>query len=317
MHQLCSSLNTMGVEALMAYYPVNDSVEQHPGYAKMQVPYVQLGQIAGSFDGWVILPETYTKGIDAFKRAHIVLWWLSVDNYVFDHLTLAQRVVKKTTDKKDPYRYFDFEKDRRRAEFSDGRILHLVQSYYAKDFLLRAGVDSAKIKYLSDYLDDVFSVAASRERTLSKQDIVLYNPKKMGKITNELLRMDVSYELKPIQNMTPDQVREAMMNAKVYIDFGGHPGMDRMPREAAACGCCVITGKRGAAANEVDVPIPARYKFDDNGDARDVSKEIERICENYYEARADFETYRRDILSEKEKFQSDLKSVVNEWKIGR
>lgn len=29
-----------------------------------------------------------------------------------------------------------------------------------------------------------------------------------------------------------------MRKAKVYIDFGFHPGKDRIPREAVMCGAC-------------------------------------------------------------------------------
>ncbi|KAL3809235.1 hypothetical protein ACHAXA_005283 [Cyclostephanos tholiformis] len=46
-----------------------------------------------------------------------------------------------------------------------------------------------------------------------------------------------------------------------YIDFGPHPGMDRLPREAALAGCIVITNREGAAAHDEDVPLPQEFKF--------------------------------------------------------
>lgn len=63
-----------------------------------------------------------------------------------------------------------------------------------------------------------------------------------------------------------DDGRDAfcMSKSKVYIDFGNHPGKDRIPREAAISGCIVITGKRGAAAFAEDVCIPETYKFDES-----------------------------------------------------
>ena len=33
------------------------------------------------------------------------------------------------------------------------------------------------------------------------------------------------------------------MHPKLYIDFGGFPGKDRLPREAVMHDCCIITGK--------------------------------------------------------------------------
>lgn len=65
----------------------------------------------------------------------------------------------------------------------------------------------------------------------------------------------------PLVNMTNDQVKQKMLNSKVYIDFGNHPGKDRFPREAAISGCCIITGKRGAANYYEDVRIPEKFKF--------------------------------------------------------
>ena len=48
---------------------------------------------------------------------------------------------------------------------------------------------------------------------------------------------------------------------QVYIDFGHHPGQDRLPREAAACGCLVVTGTRGSAGFHADVPLPPALKL--------------------------------------------------------
>jgi len=47
----------------------------------------------------------------------------------------------------------------------------------------------------------------------------------------------------------------------MYIDFGTHPGKDRIPREAALRNCIVLTNRNGAADNNVDVPIPNEYKI--------------------------------------------------------
>ena len=47
--------------------------------------------------------------------------------------------------------------------------------------------------------------------------------------------------------MTSKEVQELLSKCKVYIDFGHFPGKDRVPREAAMCNCCIITGKYGAS----------------------------------------------------------------------
>ena len=57
------------------------------------------------------------------------------------------------------------------------------------------------------------------------------------------------------------QVTAKLLRAKIYIDFGPHPGMDRFPREAALAGCMIVTNTQGAAEYYADVPIPHKYKF--------------------------------------------------------
>ena len=110
--------------------------------------------------------------------------------------------------------------------------------------------------------------------------------------------------------MSRTQMIETLQRAKVYIDFGNHPGKDRIPREAAILGCCVITGKRGSAAFYEDVPISDEYKFDDKDE--NIYRIIHRVrdcLENYAERDKDFEHYRRVIRDEPSKFIADLRKI--------
>ena len=43
------------------------------------------------------------------------------------------------------------------------------------------------------------------------------------------------------------QIINIYNKTKVYLDFGYHPGKDRMPREAALFNNCIITNKKGSA----------------------------------------------------------------------
>ena len=67
--------------------------------------------------------------------------------------------------------------------------------------------------------------------------------------------------LVPIQHMASSQ--QLLARARVYIDFGHHPGQDRLPREAAQCGCVVVTGMRGSAGLFADVPLPQYLKIEE------------------------------------------------------
>ena len=111
--------------------------------------------------------------------------------------------------------------------------------------------------------------------------------------------------------MTSSEVEECLSEAKVYIDFGEHPGKDRIPREAAVCGCCVVTGRRGAAGNDVDVPIHPRYKFADRLENIPAILDcIRRLLAEYPQRIADFAAYRASIRKEKALFEREVEVAL-------
>ena len=110
--------------------------------------------------------------------------------------------------------------------------------------------------------------------------------------------------------MSFEEILKLQQNSKVYIDFGFHPGKDRIPREAAINGCCVITGMEGAAKFHEDIPISEEYKIEFNED--NVAKIIEKIkdCfENYETKTKDFVAYKQMILNEESKFEEDIDRI--------
>ena len=110
--------------------------------------------------------------------------------------------------------------------------------------------------------------------------------------------------------MNTTEMKNTMLTSKVYIDFGNHPGKDRIPREAALCGCCVITGMRGSAANKVDVLIPNKYKIkDDDSNLKQIEKVIRECVSNYNNHMHDFDAYREKILGEEDEFLNDINNI--------
>ena len=108
--------------------------------------------------------------------------------------------------------------------------------------------------------------------------------------------------------MTAKEVSELMNKSKVYIDFGNHPGKDRIPREAAICGCCVITGLRGSANNDIDIPIPSSYKFSEK-DPVEIINMIKSILDDYSSKRSDYEKYIEKILDEESVFEKEVTDI--------
>ena len=118
-------------------------------------------------------------------------------------------------------------------------------------------------------------------------------------------------EFKPIQDMTPDQITEVMSRSKIYIDFGNFPGPERIPREAVTMGCNIITSKNGAAANEIDVPIPEKLKFEDKEEnIPQIIKLLQDMLMNYDIYYHYYDKYREKVVGQVELLQKNAELLL-------
>jgi hypothetical protein len=326
LHQLAFSLlNDFKLETNIYYYEYDKEKFQtpvHPEYKTYNIPYVlEITKDNDVKENIFIVPEVLSglKLLEKVKNIRKGVWFLSVDNYYFSKVTrkdfFVQRVINKLMKfiHKEPI-----------FELTSNKHLEVLEKKYnyKKDYLLRLanfymtnsyrGLNWYKnlkpMYYLSEYLNSDF--LKIKTNLLEKQNIVAFNPKKGEQFTKKILENAKDINFVPIINMTRDEVIKTLQRAKVYIDFGNHPGKDRIPREAAVLGCCVITGRRGSAAFYEDVPIPDEYKFEDT--KKNIPKIIEKIrdcLENYEERNKDFNHYREIIKNEPQKFIEDLKKI--------
>ncbi len=252
----------------------------------------------------LIVPEGITNGLYLTKNIQRVLWWMSVDNYVAHVVRLFTEHLAAPLAEPLP-RVFHFDK-------SDSDIDHFAQSEYARQFLKLNGVPNDKIFMVEDYLNPVFISRAAQVDLSRKKNFVAYNPKKGFDTTKQLIELAPDIDWRPIENMTPAQVQELLTLAKVYIDFGNHPGKDRIPREAAISGCVVITGKRGAAANDIDINIPDEFKFDmQTTKPYQAIEKIHEVFKNFEAAHAKQAAYRARILDDKNRFVKEVEEAFD------
>jgi len=145
----------------------------------------------------------------------------------------------------------------------------------------------------------------------TREDIVVFNPKKGRKKTEALRRKNPHLTFVPIEKMTAEDVAALLARAKLYIDFGRHPGKDRLPREAAIAGCCVVTGQRGAAACHEDLPIPGLYKLQDR--RKTYIEQFPSLAMDIFERfsyhSSHFESYRALIRREPEIFFEQVRGI--------
>lgn len=241
LHQFAGALRRFGVDAAMVYYGAraNDGATAPtvpPPYRRYGVA-VSRG-IADSEGAVIVVPEVATSMVWRFTAALKAVWWLSVDNFFkWQHLNPGPSVLE--TPRPD--------------------IVHLCQSAYALDFLTRCRV--APCFMLSDYLSDDFLVPGS---AVGRPLVVAFNPKKGRNTLARLIARDAGATAWfALENLDKPAMAQALRQARVYVDFGEHPGRDRIPREAALSGAVVITGRRGAAAFAGDLPIPDRFRLDE------------------------------------------------------
>lgn len=303
LHQLVHELREIGREAHISYYPFEQTFTCPEPYKKYNAPQSAL---IDESDAFVLVPESATWIIKRLKKARVGVWWLSVDNYF---------LVQRQSVFKDAYhRFWSLIRGYRglirgRMPLSRMRhLLHFTQSHYAERFLAKNNIRSIQ---LTDYLGSDHLMPAFTRGTRIKENVVAYNPKKGQRQTRALMRYHPSIQFVPIQNMTSKQVAELLDRAKVYVDFGHHPGKDRPPREAAMAGCCVITSQRGAARYHEDVAIPDKYKLDDRRAeyVKEFGKLIDEIFSDFEGHTKYFDDFRAIILDEPASFKKQVRNI--------
>ena len=287
LHQLGHVLCESGVDARMAYIFQGRFLldGKHPEFFDYLVPAAEgMEDIA---ENTIVVPEIFTiEGVDpktgeyllSLKNAKIVVWWLGA------YKCLGQPHILH--------------------RFKDAR--HVAQSHHARRVLEHNGV-------LADMLTDYINPKLLPQETRTQRDNkILYNPKRnigpyLQNVGNILISKNQGYEFVAIEGFRRDELPDLFQSAKAYIDLGGQPGMDRLPRETAIHGCCVIIGKGGATEAD-DMPIPERYKFEKE-DVDGIVSSVEHCMNDYDSARWDFDGYKGFVAEGQKRFTDEAKNV--------
>ena len=307
LHQLVYVLNSYGINAHIVYIldenDPNTNIFIIEEYQKYITSFYTEKDIIDDTENLIVIPETLFKYISKWEKIKQVMWWLSVDNF------------EKYNGFWGRYKYQGFliavyNLLRGRMQFPQKKVInveyHLCQSYYAKKYLLNLGVNESKIEDLSDYINDEFV----NKQNINKERIVIYNPKKGLQYTKKIIKKMPDVKWIKIEGLKTDAVHTLMQKSMVYVDFGNHPGKDRMPREAALSGCCIITGMRGAAKYFEDVSIPSKYKINEKKvNTKNVVKLIYDSLNNYEIYSEDFEEYCNLIKNKKKEFYTAVKEL--------
>jgi len=321
LHQLLHYLRYHLNLNAFAYFDNNNDKDPIP---KQYLKYNNLiaTEIEDDDNNILISPEPNQLLIlmNTFKKIRKIIWWLSLDNYFYDKFMIENKVrafyyrgfnkihqllfkrsfFELTEFARQEYKGFNIKDDGLVSQAS----INICSARHVEQSLRHFGLKN--VVYISELLNEEY-LNLSWESS-KKENIIAFNPKKGIRFTRNLLKKASHFKFVPIQNLSKEEVVDLLRKAKVYIDFGNHPGRDRLPREAAILGCCVLTNKRGGARLYDDLSISDEYKFDETEII--INEVINKLndCITNYEVRIkDFEVYRKNISDEPKKFLEGLK----------
>lgn len=280
-HEFVCELNKIeGVHARIWFRDIKSDPPMPEEFAAYNCDYVT--ELPAGYSGIIIYPEIWANR--ALDFPHTAIYWLGVDAYAGWTLEAERGDFLRRDD-----------------------IVHIAQSDYAKDFLQKLGVK--RIVKCTDMLNPEFYEPYQEEE---RGDTILYNPAKATPFLRELIEK-TGFKFRPIQGMTRAEVINTMRHSKLYIDFGEFPGRERIPREAALCGCCIITSKIGAAAYDGD--FCHSYKFDSKpAHIWAIKRKIQEVLEHYDKCRKDFARLRMQLILDREKIPAQVADVVRALK---
>jgi hypothetical protein len=303
LHQLSEAANRQGIEATMAYGGIGKPIEirgstllcannlaeefleRYASYAPVRAERISL-----SSQTLCIFPETFAETAFHWQHGPRAIWWLSVDNFRSSHPHLLHPRSSNYL-------------------FSDESILHFYQSHYAQNFLRQQG--ARNLCPLYDYTADCYLQQQAESHLNSKSVDITFFPRKGAALAHRFLQSS-RHDLRSsaLERMSQCEIMAALASSHVYIDFGHHPGKDRVPREAACMGNIVFLHKQGAAVFFEDHPLDSHYLFTTeelmSGNLLAKVKDVLQDTETHFKRQAQ---YRHRITMEKQEFDWQVRTI--------
>lgn len=308
LHFLCKKLNDLGLDSRINY--LNKTGACLNSFKKYNCPTIEF--IEDTCSNIIVIPETFIELSYNFLNTKIIIFWLSLEYFIhsrpykYSLFRYLDYFIKPKNYFKDSKLKFNLS-----IYFKNISILdtiknhtHICNSYYAYNFCksLFSNVELLRIPiFLTNNIPE----------KINKKDIVLYNPNKKPFFTFLIILFSRNIKFVPIANLNQEKVYDLMTIAKIYIDFGNHPGRERMPRESALFNCIIITNMSGSAYG-IDLPIPNKYKFNESiFNIISIIKFIKLCLKNYDQEIINFNKYKMSIISENLNFDDYITSKLH------
>jgi hypothetical protein len=291
LHQLVAALSSTTVEAVLwDPYSVDGDTETSNYYPQYGVQWADSPPEEGDV---LVVPEVWGELIPQFYgHCQCVFWWLSVDNFFIANkypLDVLLRLFPK--------------------------VIHAAQSHYAQDFLGQQGVESV---LLTDYINPEFIAKHrnnfSSSETVTKQFDIAINPAKGFDRASKVMTACQNLNFVLLEKMSREEVISSLSSSKIYLDLGTHPGVDRIPREAALLGCVIVTNKRGSAGNLIDIAIDEglfKHSDEEFGFEVSIQQALWKILSTLEGAKSKQKNYVAWITEAEKRFKAEALSLVS------
>ncbi len=325
LHQFVYIAYSLGVKISCVYIPTQNIIGKNISFRKninLKNYKIKIDRkIDDTENVCLVVPETFTSYIRAIRKAKISIWWLSVDNYMDkiksenqqnlrNYLVLLANFSRKI--------FFSFINLNHHAkslslnEIKNKKIIHLCQSYYSYEFLKKKKFKNLLI--LKDFIQ-------IRNKIKFKKNIdIILNSNKGQKYNNLFIKeYNDIFKIEKLKNMSLNQTQKKLHQSKFFIDFGHHPGRDRIPREAVSQGSKILIKKEGAAKNKFDVNIDNNYKFTEYNLDNEMKilefLTINKISDNnWYNVKAYSKKINNDKIEMKKQIKQFIKKINYEKK---
>lgn len=331
LHQLAQELKKLGKKVFMYYFPIDQYDPVHKNYKVYNLPYTN--EIEDSENNVLIVPEINTTILISKKYKHIqkVLWWLSLDFYFVSNFNENFPKYLRSFIKI-PFNLINFFNKLTNNYYGnlslpkylkfiyliyplsntlkvDGMIINLSQSEYQQKILKTKKIYSLLLK---DYIREEYFNAAKEISIKDKKNIICYNPRKSSNFMKKIIEDNSNIKFIPLIGYNMYELIKILSESKIYMDFGFHPGVDHLPREAAILKNCIITNKEGSAFYQDAVPINIDYKFDEKKkNLISIKSRITHIFNNFEAEIVFFKDYRKRLQDEKNIFKKQVIDIFN------
>ena len=315
-YYLKNTFNDLSSKIKLVYVGMNDDISHIcEKYKKYNVEYISEEQVIDDENNVLIMPEIWTQKLNNYSRIQKCIWWLSVCFYDGIKVDFWKKYIRSIFSalKHLNFDSFKYWKDRKNykkncPDFTQACIYNFVGSKFAYDYLQKH--QAKHVEYLVEPISKEFLDIGIAENLLSteRQDVVLYNPAKMSKRMEIILKRN-SFDFVPLKGLSSKQLIEKYRSSKLYVDFGAFPGPERIPKETVYNGMVILVTKNNASVNDFDIAIPEKYKLLPKLSVKKVEEQMKYMLDNYDSIVDDFAAFREKIDNLENNFIAQIRNI--------